>query len=131
MNRCGCSRLSCDCLESTSIAENLHLPVTYSYAFVNSENKLIKEKAATLTRAEAGVVFLKELLQMQDEILAHVEVNNPMIPLTQEQKEEYENATVCNHCREPLNGSMKVTGFDGDYNVQDHDRKQEFDLIFI
>lgn len=117
-------------MESTSIAENLHLPVCYAYAFVNSENRLIKEKATTLSRPEAAVVFLEELLQMQDEILAHVEVNNPMIPLTQEQKEEYENATVCNHCREPLNGSMKVTGFDGDYNVQDHDRKIKFDLLF-
>ena len=108
------------CLESYTQAENLHLPCTYGYVLISSEGRIIKERTETVRGADAAVVFLKKLLEKQQEILDHISINKKMIELTKEQKIQAENATLCNHCHDPLLGSMKVTGFEGDYNVQDH-----------
>ena len=85
-----------------------------------AEGKIIKEKAETLDHPDAAVVFLKKLLEKQQEIIDHLSINKKMLPLTKEQKAQVENATHCNHCHKPLLGYIEEIGFDADYNVQDH-----------
>ena len=82
---------------------------------------LIFEESKTVPRGEAGIVFLKRMLEMEDRLLNHISVNNPMTPLTQAQQKKKSEQKNCYHCHQPLLGPKYLIGESENYNVDDHD----------
>ena len=103
------------------MAENLHEPCSFSYCFVNSKGDLIKEESCTVPGGQAAVIFLKKLLDMEEQILDHISLNRPMNPLTVDQLKRKKEQTKCYHCHKALIGPKCIAGESSDYDVMDHD----------